>query len=129
MIEIIERFVQNTLVAFVLVIFTVILTIYVCNKYTRKPLRVILLLVGVLMIVFRTPPGTEVEIAGFAIITTLLIPVLVVMILMIFLLDTLMAKVMQEEKQDISRYQYAIKLNLTMVFIITVEWIPYFDAI
>lgn len=87
------------------------------------------MLVGVLMIVFRTPPGTEVEIAGFAIITTLLIPVLVVMILMIFLLDTLMAKVMQEEKQDISRYQYAIKLNLTMVFIITVEWIPYFDAI
>jgi len=129
MFEIIEKLIQNTFVASVLVISTLLYAIYVCNKYTKKPLRVILFLVGVLMIVFRTPPGTEVNIEGFAIITTLLIPVVVIMILMILLLDTLMAKVMQDEAQEVSRYQYAIKFNLAIVFIMCVEWIPYFNAI
>jgi len=129
MLEIITEFMQSTLAAYILVVLTIVYTIYISNKYTQKPLRVVLILVGILVIIFRTAPGTKVDITGFAIVTTLLIPVIVVMILMVLLLDTLMARVLQEESQDISRYQYAIKLNLTIVFIMCVEWIPYFDAI
>ncbi len=129
MLEILEKLMHNPFVYYGLALLIVLLTIKITYLYTKKPLRVVLLLVGTLMIVFRTAPGTEVNIEGFAIVSTLLVPVVVILILMVLLLDTLMAKVMQEETQDLSRYQYAIKLNLLVVFIMVVEWIPYFNAI
>ncbi|VAW75692.1 hypothetical protein MNBD_GAMMA12-1552 [hydrothermal vent metagenome] len=129
MLEILEKFMHQPFVRYGLVLLIILLTIKVTYRYTKKPLRVVLLLVGTLMIVFRTAPGTEVNIEGFAIVSTLLVPVLVILILMVLLLDALMAKVMQEETQDLSRYQYATKLNLLIVFVMIVEWIPYFNAI
>lgn len=129
MLEIINNIIKNPYIATCLVIFVVLFAAYIANKYTRKPLRVILLCVGVFMIIFRTQPGAEVNTDGIAIITTLLIPVTVILILMVLLLDALMAKVMQQETQDIGRYQFATKLNLAIVFIMVIEWFPYFMEI
>ena len=126
MFESIAQLIKNPYIASGLVLLTIGLTIKVSYKYTQKPLRVTLILVGVLMVVFRTYPGTEINTEGFAIVTTLLIPVFVVLILMVLLLDALMAKVMQQESQGLARYQVASRLNLVVVFIMVVEWLPYF---
>ena len=129
MLEIVSNLIKNPYIATCLVVFIVLFMAYIANKYTRKPLRVILMCVGVLMIIFRTQPGAEVNTNGIEIVTTLLIPVTVILILMVLLLDALMAKVMQQETQDIRRYQYATKLDLAIVFIMVIEWFPYFREI
>jgi len=126
MLNSISKFIQIPYVTSLLVVVISYFSVGIFYKYTQKPLRVGLLLTGILMIIFRTQPGTENAEAGFAMVTTLLIPVLVIIVIMVMLLDTLMARVMQEETQDIKRYQYAIKLNLLVIFIMCVEWLPYF---
>ena len=91
-----------------------------------------LLTAGVLLIIFSTKPGATVDIHGFKVVTTLLIPVFMPLILMVLLLDALMARVMRsghKEWETEERYANAVVFNLLVVIVMVIEWLPYFMQI
>ncbi len=96
-----------------------------------RPMRVVLYLVVLISIIFKPAPGTELIYEGFAVFTTLLIPVLAPILLMLLWLDSLIAKLWstQTEGKEIARYKMILRIDLTLSVLFIIVWIPYFTAL
>lgn len=96
-----------------------------------KPLRVLLALLAIILIVFATPPETEVILHGKQLIPTLLLPVLSPIIFFVLLLDVLMLMVFLTEKVGRQRTEYRLALyfNLILAIGLLLRWVPYFSAL
>lgn len=99
--------------------------------YDLRPMRVVLLLVVILTMVFKPAPGTELVYEGWAMITTLLLPVFTPILLMLLWLDSLIAKLWstQTEGKEQSRYKMIMWVNLSLSIIFIFVWLPYFRAL
>ena len=96
-----------------------------------RPMRVMLLLVVVITMIFKPAPGTELVYEGWAVFTTLLLPVFSPILLMLLFLDSLIAKLWstQTEGAEQKRYKMILRIDLGMSFIFILVWFPYFQAL
>ena len=96
-----------------------------------RPMRVMLLLVVVITMIFKPAPGTELVYEGWAVFTTLLLPVFSPILLMLLWLDSLIAKLWstQTEGAEQKRYKMILRINLTLSVIFILVWLPYFKAL
>ena len=96
-----------------------------------RPMRAVLLLTVLVSIIFKPAPGTEVVYEGWEVFTTLLLPVLSPILLMLLWLDSLIAKLWstQTEGQEQRRYKMILRINLILSIIFMAVWYPYFKAL
>jgi len=96
-----------------------------------RPMRVLLLLAVVISVVFRPAPGSELVYEGWDVFSTLLLPVLSPIFLMLLFLDSLIAKMWstQTEGKEQKRYKMILRVDLVMSVIFIVVWYPYFSAL
>lgn len=96
-----------------------------------KPMRVFLIVCALLTIIFRPDPGTAVNYEGVEMFTTLLVPVVAPIFLMLLLLDSLMSTiwVTQTEGDEKKRYRNNIIINLAVVALMVYAWVPYIVAL
>jgi len=96
-----------------------------------RPMRLLLYMVVIISMIFKPVPGTEIVYEGYAVFTTLLIPVFSPILLMLLLLDSLIAKLWstQTEGQEQKRYKMILRINLVLSVLFLLLWIPYFRAL
>ena len=96
-----------------------------------KPLRIMLAILALVLIVFATPPTTEVVYHGFNMIPSLLMPVLAPIVLAVMLLDALMIRVFLVDKvgEERRNYRLSLYLNLVLVALLILRWYPFFDSL
>lgn len=96
-----------------------------------KPLRLVLLLTVLAAILLKPSPGTAPVYEGYAVFTTLLIPVLSPILLMLLWLDAIIAKVWhsQTDGEERRRYKIITIIDLAMSIVFLALWIPYFAAL
>jgi hypothetical protein len=96
-----------------------------------RPMRVVLYLVVLISIIFKPAPGTELIYEGFAVFSTLLIPVMSPILLMLLWLDSLIAKLWstQTEGNEMARYKKILRIDLTLSVLFLIVWMPYFAAL
>lgn len=96
-----------------------------------RPMRVLLLLAVVISIVFKPAPGTELVYEGWGIFSTLLLPVLSPIFLMLLFLDSLIAKMWstQTEGAEQKRYKMILRVDLGLSVIFILVWYTYFQAL
>lgn len=96
-----------------------------------RPMRVVLLLVVLISIIFKPAPGTELIYEGWAVFSTLLLPVFAPILLMLLWLDSLIAKLWstQTEGKEQARYKMILRINLSLSIIFILVWFPYFKAL
>jgi hypothetical protein len=90
------------------------------------------LLASVLVLIVTVPaPGTRAVMHGPATLTTVVIPALAPIVLMVVLLDALMSAVFMIDKQgeERARMKLALTLNLVSAGLLIAAWYPYFRAI
>jgi uncharacterized membrane protein len=94
-------------------------------------LRVVLAAMALLLIVFATRAGTPPVFGGFALLPTVLMPVLAPMVLMVLMLDALMARVFMFEKEaaERARYRRIVGVDLVLSVVLVLAWLPYFRAL
>ncbi len=95
------------------------------------PLRVLLAVAAAGTMVFTQRPGTPPVYSGWAIMPTLIIPIMAPLIFMVLMLDTLMARVMMTDTEGTERRRYwmIIAVNLLLAAGLTALWLPYFLAL
>ena len=81
--------------------------------------------------IFKQEPGTELVYEGWAVFTTLLLPVFSPILLMLLWLDSLIAKLWstQTEGKEQKRYKMILRINLSLSFIFILVWLSYFQAL
>lgn len=96
-----------------------------------RPMRIFLWLAVVISILFKPAPGTELVYEGWAVFTTLLLPVLSPIFLMLLFLDSLIAKLWstQTEGAEHKRYKMILRIDLGLSFIFILVWYSYFQAL
>lgn len=96
-----------------------------------RPMRVLLLITVLIVIIFRPEPGTAPVYEGGEVFSTLLVPVLTPILLMLLWLDSLIAKLWstQTEGKEQKRYKMILRINLVLSFIFILVWYPYFIAL
>lgn len=90
------------------------------------------LLAGALALIVAVPaPGTRAVLHGPAAVTTLIIPALAPIMLMVVFLDALMSAVFMIDKrgEERARLKLALVLNLASAGLMIAAWFPYFRAI
>ena len=94
-------------------------------------LRALLAMVGLLLIVFATQPGTAPVYAGWPLVTTVLVPVMAPMIFMLLLLDALMGRVWMIDKtgDEYVRLRTAVVVDLLLAASLLMFWVPYYRAL
>ncbi len=94
-------------------------------------LRIVLAAMALLLIVFATRSGTVPVFEGFALLPTVLMPVLAPMVLMVLMLDALMARVFMFEKDGVerARYRRIVGVDLVLSVALVLAWLPYFRSI
>ncbi|RLK51349.1 hypothetical protein DFR31_1285 [Alkalispirillum mobile] len=94
-------------------------------------MRWFLALCALVAIVLRPEPGTGIVTEGWALVPTLLAPVLAPLVAVVLLLDALMARVFMIDTDGPVRqhYRLAIWFNVLLAALVTVYWLPYFLAI
>ena len=99
--------------------------------YDLRPMRVALILIVFISIIFKPAPGTELVYEGWAVFSTLLLPVFSPILLMLLWLDSLIAKLWstQTEGKEQKRYKMILRINLGLSLIFIVVWYPYFSAL
>lgn len=99
--------------------------------YDLRPMRVALILIVLISIIFKPAPGTELVYEGWAVFSTLLLPVFSPILLMLLWLDSLIAKLWstQTEGKEQKRYKMILRINLGLSLIFIVVWYPYFSAL
>lgn len=95
------------------------------------PLRTILLLSAFLCLVTVQTPGTIPQYEGFAAFTTLIMPVMAPLVVVLLLLDALMAQVFRVGGDPARNRHYLriIWIHLGAATIVTLVWLPYYLAI
>ena len=78
-----------------------------------------------------TKTSAKFEREGWELVTTVLVPALSPMVLMVLLLDALMSRVWMAERSDEDRLRYRqiIWLNLTLSLILILAFMPYFSSL
>ena len=96
-----------------------------------RPMRVFLILAVLISIIFKPAPGTEIIYEGWPVFSTLLLPVLSPIFLMLLWLDSLIAKLWstQTEGDEQKRYKMILRINLSLSIIFIIVWYPYFKAL
>ena len=96
-----------------------------------RPMRVFLLVAVLISIIFRPAPGTEIVYEGWPVFSSLLLPVLSPIFLMLLWLDSLIAKLWstQTEGKEQKRYKMILRINLVLSLIFIISWYPYFRAL
>lgn len=96
-----------------------------------RPMRVGLLLMVLISVIFKPVPGTEIVYEGWPVFSTLLLPVLSPILLMLLWLDSLIAKLWstQTEGKEQARYKMILRINLVLSIIFIAVWWPYFQAL
>lgn len=96
-----------------------------------RPMRVLLLLTVIISIIFKPAPGTDPVYEGWPIFSTLLLPVITPILLMLIWLDSLIAKLWstQTEGKEQQRYKMILRLNLGLSLIFIIVWYPYYLAL
>lgn len=94
-------------------------------------LRVVLVGAAILDILMAPNPGTPVVYSGWALVTTLIVPVLAPILLQVLLLDALMAKILMSSNQgaERARYRRIMIVNLVVTAALVLGWAPYFLAL
>jgi hypothetical protein len=94
-------------------------------------LRWILLAVWLLVMVLRPAPGTPLEVEGWALVRTGIMPVLALMVLITLLLDTLMAWIysLDAEVPEVRRLRRVIAVHAGAALLLILYWLPYFLAL
>lgn len=93
-----------------------------------KPLRVMLNGFAIFLVIIRPELGATVNYEGWAIVTTLLAPVLAPIIFMVLMLDSLMTKVFMTDKPAEVRASLSrvLRVNLMIGIALLLYWLPYF---
>lgn len=96
-----------------------------------RPMRVLLLLAVLITMLFKPQPGTEIVYEGWPVFSTLLLPVLSPILLMLLWLDSLIAKMWstQTEGSEQKRYKMILWINLVLSTLFILSWWPYFKAL
>lgn len=96
-----------------------------------RPMRIVLLSMVLISIIFKPVPGTEIVYEGWPVFSTLLLPVLSPILLMLLWLDSLIAKLWstQTEGKEQKRYKMILWTNLISSLIFIIVWFPYFKAL
>ncbi|ABI55747.1 hypothetical protein ACN2MM_02515 [Alkalilimnicola ehrlichii MLHE-1] len=94
-------------------------------------MRWFLMLCALLCLVLRPEPGTGIITEGWALVPTLLAPVLAPLVVVVMLLDALMARVFMTDTAGPQRqhYRLAILVNVAIAVVVTLYWLPYYLAI
>ncbi len=94
-------------------------------------LRLLLLFVALLGLLLIPAPGTRAVYSGWALATTVLVPVLVPMLFLLLLLDALMARVFMSDTAGAARKRWrtVITINLVVAALLLIRWLPYFAAL
>ncbi|TVR58881.1 MAG: hypothetical protein EA420_16645 [Candidatus Competibacteraceae bacterium] len=95
------------------------------------PLRIPLAATALISIFLVPAPGAAPAFEGWAMVSTLLAPVLAPLAVMVLLLDALMARVMMAEAGDAARthYRRVLWTDLGVVAVTLGFWIPYFRGL
>jgi hypothetical protein len=95
------------------------------------PLRAALVLGVVLLLVLRPAPGTPAVLSGWALVPTLVAPILAPLVLMTLLLDALMSAVFMTDKEGAARQRYRrlVAIDLVLACLTALWWWPYFAAL
>lgn len=95
------------------------------------PLRLLLMSAAVLAVAFATPPATAAVYSGWALVPTVLVPVLVPLVFLMLVFDSIMSGVFMIDKGGAARARYktAIILNLALVLLVLIRWLPYYRAL
>ena len=96
-----------------------------------RPMRIVLLSMVLISIIFRPAPEAEIIYEGWPVFSTLLLPVLSPILLMLLWLDSLIAKLWstQTEGKEQKRYKMILWVNLISSLIFIFVWYPYFKAL
>ena len=96
-----------------------------------RPMRIFLLSAVLISMIFKPAPGTELVYEGWAVFTTLLLPVFSPILLMLLWLDSLIAKLWstQTEGKEQKRYKMILRINLSLSIIFILVWLSYFQAL
>ena len=99
--------------------------------YDLRPMRVVLFLVVLISMLFKPAPGTDLVYEGWDMFSTLLLPVLSPILLMLLWLDSLIAKLWstQTEGKEQQRYKMILRIDLSLSVIFIIIWAPYFIAL
>ena len=94
-------------------------------------LRVVLVSGAIVDILLAPNPGTPVVYSGWAVLTTLVVPVLAPILLQVLLLDALMGRVLMSSNQgaERARYRRIMIVNLVIAAALVAGWGPYFMAL
>lgn len=96
-----------------------------------KPLRVMLVILGLLVAIFAVAAGTKANYEGIQVLQTLILPALTPLVFLVLLLDALMNRVwlIDAKGEDISRFRNIMRIDLIVSTLILLRWIPYFIEI
>jgi len=99
--------------------------------YDLRPMRILLITAVLISMIFKPEPGTELVYEGWAVFSTLLLPVLSPIFLMLLWLDSLIAKLWstQTEGEEQKRYKMILRINLSLSIIFILVWLSYFQAL
>lgn len=94
-------------------------------------LRVALVGAAILDILVAPNPGTPVVYSGWALVTTLIVPVLAPILLQVLLLDALMAKILMSSNRgaERARFRRIMIVDLVIAVVLILGWAPYFLAL
>lgn len=93
-----------------------------------KPLRIILIGFAIALIILRPAVGTSMVYQGWAMVPTMLAPVMTPIIFMLIMLDSFMSKILMldipvDARAGLRRVMW---INLMMGFVLLAYWAPYF---
>ena len=96
-----------------------------------KPLRVMLAIIAIILCIFSPAAGTKADYEGIAVLQTLIMPALTPLVFMVLLLDALMNRVwlVDAKDDDAIKFRNIMRIDLLLVTIIFIVWIPYFIQI
>lgn len=95
------------------------------------PLRFALLVAALIALVFVPEPGTRAIYHGWALVGTVLIPVLAPLLFLLLLLDALMARLFLTDAAGEARrhYRTVILVNLLAAAALLIRWLSYYAAL
>lgn len=95
------------------------------------PLRILLAATALLSILLTPAPGTAPAFEGWAMISTLLAPVLAPLAVMVLFLDALMSRVMMADAEGDTRahYRRVMWTDLAVAAVTVGFWVPYFRGL
>ena len=94
-------------------------------------LRSLLAATGVLMFIFATTPSQVPVYSGWPFVSTVLLPVLAPLIMMLLLLDALMGRVLMSDLSGVerARKRTTVIVNLILVAAVVLRWLPYYMSL